>query len=76
MLVNLSSDSDYFGFSCSSDLQNAIETEDYALAAELRDEISKVEAESLAVSAKALAHENAQYAFRLGQKVRHKSFGK
>ncbi|KAL5179168.1 Clp protease adapter protein ClpF, chloroplastic [Glycine soja] len=57
-----------------SDLQNAIENEHYALAAELRDEISKLEAESLAASAKALAHENAQYAFRLGQKVRHKKF--
>ncbi|KAG5059517.1 hypothetical protein JHK87_000546 [Glycine soja] len=58
-----------------SDLQNAIENEHYALAAELRDEISKLEAESLAASAKALDHENAQYAFRLGQKVRHKKFG-
>jgi len=63
-------------FPCSSDLQNAVENENYALAAELRDEISKLEAESLAASAKALAHENAQYAFRLGQKVRHKKFGK
>lgn len=58
-----------------SDLQSAIENEDYALAAKLRDEISKLEAESLAASAKALAHENAQYVFRLGQKVRHKLFG-
>lgn len=58
-----------------SDLQNAVENEDYALAAELRDKISKLEAESLAASAKALAHENAQYAFRLGQKVKHKKFG-
>ncbi|KAK9277246.1 hypothetical protein L1049_006785 [Liquidambar formosana] len=58
-----------------ADLQNAIESENYASAAELRDEISKLEAESLAVSAKALAFENAQYAFRLGQKVRHKMFG-
>ncbi|XP_061369719.1 clp protease adapter protein ClpF, chloroplastic [Gastrolobium bilobum] len=57
-----------------SDLQKAIENEDYAVAAELRDKISKLEAESLAASAKALAHENAQYAFRLGQKVRHKIF--
>nr|XP_004490139.1 clp protease adapter protein ClpF, chloroplastic isoform X2 [Cicer arietinum] len=58
-----------------SDLQSAIEKEDYALAAELRDKISKLEAESLAASAKALAHENAQYVFRLGQKVTHKIFG-
>ncbi|KAE8719416.1 putative pentatricopeptide repeat-containing protein [Hibiscus syriacus] len=57
------------------ELQNAIENENYALAAQLRDDISKLEAESLAASAKALAHENAQYAFRLGQKVQHKSFG-
>ncbi|KAF7809065.1 clp protease adapter protein ClpF, chloroplastic [Senna tora] len=57
-----------------SDLQNAIENEDYALAATLRDEISKIEAESLAASAKALAYENAQFAFRLGQKVRHRKF--
>ncbi|RWR95642.1 UVR domain-containing protein [Cinnamomum micranthum f. kanehirae] len=58
-----------------ADMQKAIEGENYALAAELRDEISKLEAESLAASAKALAYENAQYAFRLGQKVRHKVFG-
>uniref|UniRef100_A0A2N9J3T0 Hemimethylated DNA-binding domain-containing protein n=1 Tax=Fagus sylvatica TaxID=28930 RepID=A0A2N9J3T0_FAGSY len=58
-----------------ADLQNAIESENYALAANLRDEISKLEAESLAVSAKALVYENAQYSFRLGQKVRHKIFG-
>lgn len=62
-------------FPCSADLQSAIESEDYALAANLRDEISKLEAESLAASAKALAYENAQYSFRLGQKVRHKIFG-
>lgn len=57
------------------ELQNAIDAENYALAAELRDEVSKLEAESLAASAKALAYENVQYAFRLGQKVRHKIFG-
>ncbi|XP_028761976.1 clp protease adapter protein ClpF, chloroplastic isoform X2 [Neltuma alba] len=57
-----------------SDLQNAIESEDYDLAATLRDQISKLEAESLAASAKVLAYENAQYAFRLGQKVRHKAY--
>ena len=59
----------------SADLQNAIDGEDYGLAAKLRDEISKLEAESLAVSAKALAFENAEYAFRLGQKLKHKAFG-
>uniref|UniRef100_A0A1J3JRX4 F-box only protein 21 n=1 Tax=Noccaea caerulescens TaxID=107243 RepID=A0A1J3JRX4_NOCCA len=58
-----------------ADLQNAIDGEDYGLAAKLRDQISKLEAESLAVSAKALAFENAEYAFRLGQKLRHKTFG-
>ncbi|PON40199.1 Hemimethylated DNA-binding domain containing protein [Trema orientale] len=58
-----------------ADLQNAVESENYALAAKLRDEISNLEAESLAAAAKALAHENAQYSFRLGQKVRHKVFG-
>lgn len=63
-------------FPCSADLQNAIESENYALAAELRDRISKLEAESLAASAKALVYENTQYAFRLGQKVKHKMFGK
>lgn len=59
-----------------ADLQNAIESENYSLAAELRDEISKLESESLAASVKAQAHENAQYAFRLGQKVKHEKFGK
>ncbi|KAJ0095901.1 hypothetical protein Patl1_16738 [Pistacia atlantica] len=58
-----------------ADLQSAIESESYALAAELRDQISKLEAESLAASAKALVFETAQYAFRLGQKVKHKIFG-
>ncbi|KAJ7943391.1 F-box only protein 21 [Quillaja saponaria] len=58
-----------------SDLQKAIENENYALAAELRDEISKLESESLAASAQALAYENVQYAFRLGQKVKHRTFG-
>ncbi|KAK9116587.1 hypothetical protein Sjap_015534 [Stephania japonica] len=58
-----------------ADMQKAIENENYAVAAELRDEISKLEAESLAASAKALVYENVQYAFRLGQKVRHEKFG-
>ncbi|EXB65068.1 F-box only protein 21 [Morus notabilis] len=58
-----------------AELQNAIENENYALAAKLRDEVSNLEAESLAASAKALARENSEYAFRLGQKVRHKIFG-
>ncbi|RZC79984.1 hypothetical protein C5167_042561 [Papaver somniferum] len=56
-------------------LQKAIENENYVLAAEIRDQISNLETESLAASAKALAFENVQYAFRLGQKVRHKLFG-
>ncbi|WCJ22155.1 Clp protease adapter protein ClpF chloroplastic [Euphorbia peplus] len=58
-----------------ADLQNAVENENYALAAQLRDQITKLEAESLAVSAKALVYEKAEYAFRLGQKVTHKIFG-
>lgn len=58
-----------------ADLQKAIDSENYALAADLRDQISKLEAESLAASAKALAFENARFAFRLGQKVNHKIFG-
>ncbi|KAJ4829754.1 hypothetical protein Tsubulata_051584, partial [Turnera subulata] len=57
------------------ELQKAVENENYTIAAELRDQISKLEAESLAASATALAYENAQYAFRLGQKVKHKIFG-
>nr|CAB3478391.1 unnamed protein product [Digitaria exilis] len=64
-----------FSFCCSADLQKAIDSENYALAAGLRDEIAKLEAESLAVSAKALAYQNVKYAFRLGQKVRHKVHG-
>lgn len=58
-----------------ADMQKAIEKENYTVAAELRDKISKLEADSLAASAKALAYEKVQYAFRLGQKVRHKMFG-
>ncbi|XP_051122108.1 clp protease adapter protein ClpF, chloroplastic [Andrographis paniculata] len=58
-----------------ADLQNAIESENYSLAAELRDKISKLEAKSVEASVRALAYENAQFAFRLGQKVNHKRFG-
>ncbi|KAF7023869.1 hypothetical protein CFC21_036297 [Triticum aestivum] len=58
-----------------ADLQNAIESENYALAAELRDTISKLEGDSLALSAKALAYQSVKYEFRLGQKVRHKVHG-
>ncbi|GFQ02060.1 F-box only protein 21 [Phtheirospermum japonicum] len=58
-----------------AELQNAIQSENYTLAAQLRDEISKLEAKSLTASVKAQAYENAQYAFRLGQKVKHKIFG-
>ncbi|XP_062222379.1 clp protease adapter protein ClpF, chloroplastic-like isoform X2 [Phragmites australis] len=58
-----------------ADLQKAIDSEKYALAAGLRDEIAKLEAESLAISAKALAYQNVKYAFRLGQKVHHKVHG-
>ncbi|XP_073059342.1 clp protease adapter protein ClpF, chloroplastic [Primulina eburnea] len=58
-----------------AELQNAIQSEKYDFAADLRDKISKLEAESLTASVKARAFENAQYAFRLGQKVKHKLFG-
>ncbi|XP_073140078.1 clp protease adapter protein ClpF, chloroplastic [Henckelia pumila] len=58
-----------------AELQNAIQSEKYDLAADLRDKISKLEAESLAASVKARVHENAQYSFRLGQRVKHKLFG-
>ncbi|KAJ9554162.1 hypothetical protein OSB04_018207 [Centaurea solstitialis] len=58
-----------------ADLQNAIENENYSLAVEIRDQISKVEADSLAASIKAQAFQKAQFEFRLGQKVRHKKFG-
>ncbi|KAJ0724964.1 putative UVR domain, hemimethylated DNA-binding domain-containing protein [Helianthus annuus] len=58
-----------------ADLQNAIENENYSLAAEIRDQISKLEADSLAATIKAQAFEKAQFEFRLGQKVRHKKFG-
>lgn len=59
----------------SANLQNAIESENYALAAQLRDEISKLETESLAASAKVKAYESSEYSLRLGQKVRHRIFG-
>ncbi|KAI7726102.1 hypothetical protein M8C21_031232 [Ambrosia artemisiifolia] len=58
-----------------ADLQNAIENENYPLAAEIRDQISKLEADSLAASIKAQAFEKAEFGFRLGQKVRHKKYG-
>lgn len=59
-----------------ADLQDAIQSENYAKAASLRDEISQLESQSLAVSIKAQAYINTQFAFRLGQKLRHKKFGK
>uniref|UniRef100_A0ACD5W0A2 Uncharacterized protein n=1 Tax=Avena sativa TaxID=4498 RepID=A0ACD5W0A2_AVESA len=58
-----------------ADLQKAIESENYALAAELRDAVTKLEGDSLALSAKALAYQGVKYEFRLGQKVRHKVHG-
>eukprot|EP00250_Pteridium_aquilinum_P013114 c21137_g1_i1 orf=394-1674(-) len=58
-----------------NDLQQAIEKEDYNGAAELRDQISKLEAESLAAAARALAFQNVEYNFRLGQKVVHAKYG-
>lgn len=58
-----------------NDLQKAIQEEDYGGAAELRDQISKLETESLAAAAKALAYQNVEYKFRLGQKVLHTKFG-
>lgn len=58
-----------------ANLQGAIESENYALASEIRDRITKLEAETLAASASSLLYENAQYAFRLGQKLKHKIFG-
>lgn len=58
-----------------AELQDAIQSENYAMAASLRDEISKLESQSLAVSVKAQAYINTQFAFRLGQKLRHKKFG-
>lgn len=58
-----------------SELQDAIKSENYAKAAGLRDEISKLEAESLTASAKAQLYENVQYEFRLGQRLRHKKYG-
>ena len=59
-----------------ADLQDAIQSENYAKAASLRDEISKLESQSLAVSIKAQAYINTKFAFRLGQKLKHKKFGK
>ncbi|KAL1551096.1 clp protease adapter protein ClpF, chloroplastic-like isoform X2 [Salvia divinorum] len=58
-----------------ANLQSAVENENYHRAAELRDEISKLEAKSLAASVEAQAYESAKYALRLGQKVKHKIFG-
>ncbi|XP_073287597.1 clp protease adapter protein ClpF, chloroplastic-like isoform X4 [Primulina huaijiensis] len=58
-----------------AELQNAIQSEKYDLAADLRDKISKLKAESLAASVKARGYENAQHAFRLGKKAKHTLFG-
>lgn len=58
-----------------ADLQEAVENEDYVYAAKLRDQISNLEADSLAAAARAMAYQNVEYKFRLGQKVRHAIFG-
>uniref|UniRef100_A0A7N0TRG6 Hemimethylated DNA-binding domain-containing protein n=1 Tax=Kalanchoe fedtschenkoi TaxID=63787 RepID=A0A7N0TRG6_KALFE len=58
-----------------AELQGAVEGENYALAAEIRDKITKLEAETVAASASSLLYDNVRYGFRLGQKVRHKIFG-
>eukprot|EP00252_Welwitschia_mirabilis_P024311 TRINITY_DN716_c0_g2_i3.p1 TRINITY_DN716_c0_g2~~TRINITY_DN716_c0_g2_i3.p1 ORF type:complete len:273 (+),score=46.32 TRINITY_DN716_c0_g2_i3:449-1267(+) len=58
-----------------TDLRKAIDNEDYTSAAELRDKISKLQGDSLAAEARALVYQNMEYAFRLGQKVRHALLG-
>ncbi|KAJ3696166.1 hypothetical protein LUZ60_001543 [Juncus effusus] len=58
-----------------AEMQKAIESENYDLAAKLRDQISQIEGESLASSAKALVNESIKYEFRLGQRVKHRIFG-
>ncbi|KAL3684536.1 hypothetical protein R1sor_002558 [Riccia sorocarpa] len=58
-----------------ADLQRAIEGEDYAGAAKIRDQISKLESDSLAASARALAYQNLKYNFRLGQRIKHNVYG-
>eukprot|EP00850_Spirogloea_muscicola_P008479 SM000045S16224 [mRNA] locus=s45:295652:298329:- [translate_table: standard] len=55
-----------------SELQKAIEQEQYAEAALLRDRLSQLEAETLAASAQALAFTTVEYRFRLGQVILHK----
>ncbi|KAG6548330.1 hypothetical protein Mapa_010109 [Marchantia paleacea] len=58
-----------------ADLQRAIEGEDYSGAARIRDQISKLESDSLAASARALVYQNLKYKFRLGQRVKHEVYG-
>eukprot|EP00897_Mesotaenium_endlicherianum_P001855 jgi/Mesen1/1698/ME000138S00557 len=58
-----------------AEMQKAVEEEHYAEAAALRDSLSKLESDTLAASAAALAFNNVTYQYRLGQKVRHKVFG-
>ncbi|VFQ66658.1 unnamed protein product [Cuscuta campestris] len=57
-----------------ADLLYAVQSESYSVAANIRDQISKIESESVAASVRAQAYEGAQYAFRLGQRVKHKVF--
>ncbi|GJP53475.1 hypothetical protein CLOM_g12639 [Closterium sp. NIES-68] len=56
-------------------LQRAVEQELYEEAAEIRKKMSKLEGDTLAASAAALAMGNVIYKFRLGQKITHKEFG-
>lgn len=58
-----------------ADLQRAVEAEAYEEAAQIRKKMSKMESDTLAASAAALAMRHVAYAFRLGQKVKHKEFG-
>jgi len=56
-------------------LQKLIEEEDYEAAGVVRKKIMALEAESLAAQASALIYQQRSYAFRLGQKVRHRVHG-
>eukprot|EP00246_Nothoceros_aenigmaticus_P015245 TRINITY_DN6245_c0_g1_i3.p1 TRINITY_DN6245_c0_g1~~TRINITY_DN6245_c0_g1_i3.p1 ORF type:complete len:324 (-),score=62.02 TRINITY_DN6245_c0_g1_i3:289-1260(-) len=58
-----------------TELQKNIDQENYSGAARMRDKIAELEAEALLAAAKAKIYENIKYAFRLGQKVKHKIFG-
>ncbi|GAQ88307.1 UVR domain containing protein [Klebsormidium nitens] len=58
-----------------SELQRAVEEENYEQAAAIRKQLSKIELDALAATAQTLTSTEVKFNFRLGQKIRHAQLG-